>query len=275
MVIFMERVINVDGEKCKNCGLCIQDCFVSCLQFSEDKIPEYVPNGNQICLLCQHCMVVCSTGALSLANINPDDLNQTSFVDDEDMLSMIKSRRSVRRYKKKSVPEDKIEKIREMLSYPPTGGNLDNLHFSIVASKEKMDEIRKVTYDSISSLDEDSPLYSMKPMIEASLKAGKDLVYHGAPAMIVCAVNMNNVAQGCETVDPIIALSYFELYAQSLGLGTLWDDFATIVLSQIPEVYSMLEIPDEYTLSFVLVFGIPAIKYPKVPDKNRHSFKIL
>ena len=271
----MERVIKVDSEKCKNCGLCIQDCFVSCLQFGEDNIPEYVPNGNQICLLCQHCLVVCSTGALSIGKINPDDLNEPSFVDGEDMLSMIKSRRSVRKYKKKSVPEDKIEKIREMLSYPPTGGNFDNLHFSIVASKEKMDKIRKVTYDAISSLDDDSPLYNMKPIVEANLAAGKDIVYQSAPAMIACAVNMNYVAQGCETVDPIIALSYFELYAQSLGLGTLWDDFATIVVSQIPEVYSMLEIPEEYTLSFVIVFGIPAVKYSKVPDKNRHSFKIL
>lgn len=271
----MERVINVDGEKCKSCGLCIQDCFVSCLQFGEDNIPEYVPNGNQMCLACQHCLVVCSTGAFSIGNINPDDLDQPSFVDDEDMLSMIKSRRSVRRYRKKSVPEDKIEKIKEMLSYPPTGGNLDNLHFSIVASKEKMDEIRKVTYDAISSLDEGSPLYNMKPMVEASLAAGKDIVYQSAPAMIACAVNMNKVAAGCETVDPIIALSYFELYAQSFGLGTLWDDFATIVASQIPEVHSMLEIPEEYTLSFVIVFGMPAVKYSKVPDKNRHSFKIL
>ena len=271
----MQRVINVDGEKCKSCGLCIQDCFVSCLQFGEDKIPEYVPNGNQMCHLCQHCLIVCSTGALSIGNINQDDLNPSSFVDDEDMLSMIKSRRSVRRYRKKSVPEDKIGKIREMLSYPPTGGNLDNLHFSIVASKEKMDEIRKVTYDAISSLNDDSLLYNMKPIVEASLAAGKDIVYQSAPAMIACAVNMNNVAAGCETVDPIIALSYFELYAQSLGLGTLWDDFATIVASQIPEVYSMLEIPNEYTLSFVLVFGMSAVKYSKVPDKNKHSFKIL
>lgn len=271
----MERTITVNKEKCIRCGLCIKDCFIGCLGFNEDKIPTYLPGMVQNCAGCQHCMSVCPKGALSFGGLKPDDMQKPVFANPDDMLGMIKSRRSVRSYKQKNVPAEKIEKIKEMLSYPPTGGNLDNLHFTIVGSKEKMDEIRKTTYDAISVLTSDSPMYQMKGFVEASVAAGRDIVYASAPAMIVAAVSKKIFAPGCDTVDPIIALSYFELYAASLGLGTLWDDFAVTVASAIPEVHEKLEIPDDYKLSFILTFGEPAVKYPRVPKKDAHSIKVI
>lgn len=267
--------ITVDTEKCLHCGMCVSDCFIGCLAMDENKVPGFAPGAENHCAGCQHCMTVCPVGALSWNGINPDELPQTGFVDGDEMLTMIKSRRSVRKYRQESVPAEKLEKIKEMLSYPPTGGNLDNLHFSIVGTKEKMDAIREVTYDTIASLTSDSSLYQMKGFVEQSRAAGRDIVYAGAPSMIACAVNKNLVAPGCDTVDPIIALSYFELFAASLGLGTLWDDFAVTVANALPNVQSMLEIPKEYTLSFILTFGTPAVRYKRAPKKDAHSIKVI
>ena len=115
----------------------------------------------------------------------------------------------------------------------------------------------------------------MKAYAENAVADGTDIVYRGAPAMIACAVNKELFALGCDTVDPIIALSYFELYASTLGLGTLWDDFAFTLAKEIPEIYELLEIPDDYKPSFIMVFGIPAVKYKRVPEKNAHSIKVI
>lgn len=93
--------------------------------------------------------------------------------------------------------------------------------------------------------------------------------------MIVAAVSKTMFAPGCDTVDPIIALSYFELFAASLSLGTLWDDFAVTVASAIPEVYEKQEIPDDYKLSSILTFGEPAVKYSRVLGKDAHSIKVI
>lgn len=220
-------------------------------------------------------MAVCPTGALSFGGINPDKLPQAAFADGEIMLQTIKSRRSVRSYKPTDVPAEKLEKIREMLSYPPTGGNFDSLHFSIISSKAKMDELRSVTYKCLDSIDKSSPLYNVKVLLKTALAGRQDPVYGGAPALLACAVSKLHTAPGCENADPIIALSYFELYAQSLGLGTLWDGFAVMIAKNFPEVCALLEIPPQYTLSFILPFGPPAVTYKRTVCKDVHSIKII
>lgn len=97
----------------------------------------------------------------------------------------------------------------------------------------------------------------------------------GAPAMIVVSIDASKAVPGCETVDPIIALSYAELYADSLGLGTLWDDFATKMLKKYPEARAILEIPDGYEISFVLLLGEPAVKYNRTVQKESKNVTVI
>ncbi|MBQ7502458.1 nitroreductase family protein [bacterium] len=271
----INKSIEVNADKCIYCGRCLADCLSDCLEFNADKIPQYRSGGRQRCFACQHCMAVCPAGALSFGGIDPETLPKAAFADGEQMLLSIKSRRSVRSYKQTDVPSETLDKIKEMLSYPPTACNYDSLHFSIIGTKAKMDEIRRTTYKCLDAIDAASPLYKFKCILETSLPGRQDPIYAGAPTMIACAFSKFNTAPGCESVDPIIALSYFELYAQSLGLGTLWDGFATIAARSFPEVYALLEIPEQYSLSFVLPFGLPAVSYARTPHRNRHSIKIV
>jgi len=53
------------------------------------------------------------------------------------------------------------------------------------------------------------------------------------------------------------------------------DDFAFTVMNEIPEVAAMLEIPEGYRISFVLLLGIPAVKYKRMPQRQVHSMKVL
>ena len=187
------------------------------------------------------------------------------------MLAVIRSRRSVRSYKNQSVPKEKLDKIIQMLPFIPTGANIDTLHFSIVGTKEKMDEIRKLTVEKLNALQSDDPMIQM---IKGGMAYG-DMLYRGAPSMIVVSVNKDICATGCETVDPIIALSYIELYAHTLGLGTLWDDVGVFMANMFPEVHDMLKIPEGYTLSFVLLLGEPSLKYKRSVQPDDVNVTIL
>lgn len=268
----MIKSITVDKSKCIHCGMCVRDCIVNCIEFDAEKIPRYVEGGDKICVGCQHCMAICPKGALSFGGKNPAESDVAGYGNSEELLRLIKSRRSIRFFKKQDVPSEKISKLVEMLAYPPKGGNVDSLHFSIVGTAEKMRAIEKITYDTIANISQGSPVIEF---CRENYNRGVDFIYRGAPSMVAVSVNKSKAIPGCENADPIIALSYLELYAQSLGLGTLWTDAALSVANELPEVKAMLEIPDGYELNYIMLLGVPAVKYQRTVQRAPADVKII
>jgi len=266
------KSITVDKNKCIHCGMCIKDCIVNCLEFDAEKIPRYIDGGEKMCVACQHCMAICPKGALSFGGKNPDDSELIKTVSSEDLLNLIKSRRSFRFYQNKNIPQEKLNKLIEMLAYPPKGGNVDDLHFSIVSTVEKMQEISKFTYDKIFEMEKVSPVINI---CKEMYKNGKDLIFRRAAAMVAVSVNKSKAVAGCENADPIIALSYLELYAQSLGLGTVWSDATLSVMQELDEVRAFLEIPEGYTLNYILLLGVPNVQYKRTVQREPAYVKIL
>lgn len=262
------KTISIDKEKCVRCGLCISDCISGCIAFDNDNYPETVDEKR--CIACQHCLAICPTGALSFADKKPENSEEVEY---NDILRLIKSRRSVRQYKEEEIPAETMTKLKEMLPYIPTGCNSHALHFSIVETKSAMDIIRKrvnellvktLSYKAI------APLLDKFSKYKDALVNGEDVIFRNAPHMVVVS---SPVTAPCATVDPIIALSYFELYAQHLGVGTCWCGFAEVCLKFFPEICEMLEIPSGYKPVYVMLFGIPKVKYQRTiqPDPYKIS----
>lgn len=249
----MKSRIVIDKNKCIHCGLCIKDCMSKCISFDKDHVPVFKDEEGH-CIGCQHCLAICPVGALSFDNKNPDKSQKVNYGKSEDLEGLIKSRRSIRYFKDENIDSERLAKIKEILPFVPTGRNIDSLHFSFVETKEKMDEIRKIT----------------------ETKIGKsNIIYRTATAMLTVSVDKQKVAKSCESVDPIIALSYVDLYAQSLGLGTLWCGLAYRAVQEVPEVYSMLKIPKEYTLSYIMLLGIPDVKYARTTQPEPVEISII
>lgn len=217
-------------------------------------------------------MAICPKGALSFGGKNPADSDVATCGDSKELLRLIKSRRSVRAFKKQDVPAELLKKIVDMLAYPPKGGNVDSLHFSIIGTAEKMRAIEKLTYDTIRAIDKGSPVIEF---CRDNYNRGVDFIYRGAPSMVAVSVNKSKAIAGCENADPIIALSYLELYAQSLGLGTLWSDCTLSVANELPAVKAMLEIPDGFELNYIMLIGLPAVKYQRTVQREPANVQII
>lgn len=253
-------MFKIDEEKCIHCGLCIKDCSASALEFNENKIPVI---NEKRCFKCQHCLAICPTGALSVCGKNPENSHEIQERNPENLLNLIESRRSFRHYKSENLDNNRMEKLKNMLKYVPTGVNFHKLHFSFIDDIDVMNEFRGYVNKKILNALTKKPVKAIAKKFSRYTKAiidGKDIVFRGAPHLVVVSTPVN---APCYEVDPMIALSYFELYAQSLNIGTCWCGLGEYCLKIMPELSEYLDIPKGYKASYMMLFGEPYIKFAR------------
>ncbi|MEA4863733.1 MAG: nitroreductase family protein [Victivallaceae bacterium] len=254
---------SVDRTKCVHCGRCVAECSRLCLMMTREG-PEPLPEAANRCFHCQHCLCVCPTGAITVEGVSPQQCPPAAPIPDSAaMLNLIRARRSCRIYKEENLPKDTLHKLRAMLPYSPTGVNARTLKFIIVSEKHKMDEIRRYSagklLEQIAARPED-PELAYFARFKTPLSNGINPIFRNAPHMIAVALPESTP---CLTMDPIIALSYFELYAQTLGVGTLWCGMAYWLHRLMPEIMLNLGMPADYKLGYVMLFGPPAWNFAR------------
>lgn len=266
----------VDQEKCIGCGACVRDCVAEAIELCGG-VPTVARWGEKKCIHCQHCLAVCPVGAVSILGIQPEDcVTVKTLPRPEEVESLLKFRRSCRHYKREAVSREKVDKLKEVVNWAPTGINMRELHFTVVEGVEVMDRFRGLVNQTIleaivnkklpPGMDE---LRFCRPVLER----GDDLVFRGAPHLIAVS-SRTGVPNG--VVDSVIALSQFEVMAQSLGLGTLWCGFALMAFSTLcPEAGKMLGIPEGFTLVYVMLFGEPSVTYPRATRPQPSGMNVV
>lgn len=257
----------VEESKCIHCGLCVKDCIAGVISMDENNNPQ--ATASQRCIGCQHCIAICPVGAISVFDKNPDEAEKIYAQNPDMILNLIKSRRSDRNFKQENVDKEKLDKLKDMLSWVPTGCNCRKLHFSFIDDIEVMNEFRNYTNNKVVSALGKKPIKAVAEKFSNYAKLllkGHDIIFRGAPHMVVVA---NHVNAPCAKEDAIIALSYFELYAQSMGLGTCWCGLADSCMKLFPELCEYMGIPDGYKPEYAMLFGVKDVNYSRTtqPDK--------
>lgn len=258
--------ISVNKNKCTKCNLCILDCVSKCLVSDDEKYPFL--EDEKRCIDCKHCFMICPNGAIDFEGQNLNNAQKPNF---DNILSIIKSRRSIRQFKNEEIQNETMEKLKDMLPYIPTGCNSHKLHFSIVKHPSVMKKIKEFTNKKILKLMNSivlSPFTRHFKIYKEAMENGEDIIYRNAPHMAVVSSPIN---APCANIDPIIALSYFELYANSLGVGTCFCGYAAICMKIFPELSIMLDIPKNYIPIYVMLFGKPDVKYQRIAKPENYQ----
>lgn len=262
--------LSVDQEKCIQCGECVRDCPYGIIQLAPE-FPEVVPEKEAQCIRCQHCLAVCNTGALSIFGKDPENstLLEGNMPSAEQMETLIKGRRSVRFYTTEPIATETIDRLLDTVAHCPTGVNNRQLLFTVVEDQETMDKIRTETMEGIRKAVNGITLPRGLEFFEAILGAwdkGNDIIFRGAPHLLVVSSPKDGPSP---EPDTLIALSYFELMACSLGFGAVWDGLAKWALTSIlPGMTKKLGIPDSHLVGYMMVFGKPAIKYHRTVQRG-------
>lgn len=261
----------IDVQSCIGCGQCASDCPAMIINM-ETGIPVINQDLEGFCIGCLHCVVICSEKSVSILGHGPEEGLELpgSEPNPEQMELLIKGRRSVRNYRDENIPTEIIEKLVEVASHAPSGHNDRQLLYTLISDKDVVDELRIEAFTGLENLVADNTLPEGMEMfadiIEAWKNDGTDILFRGAPHLLVVSAHEESAAP---LPDCVIALSTFELYAKSHGVGTIWNGLATLTLTElVPSLRKRLQIPEDHVVGYVMGFGYPAIRYERTVDRG-------
>lgn len=256
----------VNTQSCTQCGQCAQDCPAKIIDL-EGGYPAIAPEKEASCYRCQHCLAVCPTGSISILGVQPDDSLPLAgnFPDPLQMETLIKGRRAVRQYSEENLAPELIEKLLTVAWHAPTGMNSRQVRLTVVDDRQKLGQIRDELMAGLRrKIDEGSlpsGLEFFANLVTLWENEKVDFLFRGAPHFVVASAP-NQVASPVQ--DCLIALSYFELFAQSHGVGTVWDGLAKWTISELlPEARLRMGIPEDHVIGYAMAFGRPAVQYAR------------
>jgi MinD superfamily P-loop ATPase len=134
-------IVGIDEEKCTNCKQCIRECGRG--YFYLDDEGQVLFNNTIGCNICGHCIAICPDNAIitkDLEDVETIDSNE-KIVDSENLLKLLRSKRSIRRYKNKKVPKELIEKVFEAMRYAPSASNARLWRYVILSDQDKIQQL--------------------------------------------------------------------------------------------------------------------------------------
>jgi nitroreductase/NAD-dependent dihydropyrimidine dehydrogenase PreA subunit len=264
--------LTVDQKKCTKDGICIKSCPVALLYAGDDGMPQPVADAEERCISCGHCISVCPHGALSLEKVALEqcqELPEGWNLSAAQVEALLKGRRSIRTYQQKSVDKPILEKLIDVARYAPTGINSQTVRWTVILEREKVIRLSALTIEWARQLiAQDAPIAKsvrMEKLVQA-YESGKDLICRGAPH-VVYAYALKDDMMGASSST--IALTYFELAAVSMGLGTCWAGYVHMALNASPECRKAAGINSRCGCFGAMLVGYPAYSYQRIPPRNK------
>jgi ferredoxin len=266
----MDLQFTIDRDLCIQCGACADDCPFHIIELT-DGFPALNPTREHHCIRCQHCLAVCPTGALSICGVRPEQslpLPQ-SLPSPAQMTALIRGRRSVRRYLPEPLDSAVIDAMLHTVANAPTGKNIRQCLFTVIEDRETMDLFRRETLEGLRRAVADKRLgegLSYFRHVVTAWDQGKDIIFRNAPHLLMVSTAPTSTTPDA---DLLIAMSYFELLAASMGIGTLWNAMIRWALSTLDvDLYRRLGIPDDHVKGYALLFGRPAVQYHRTVQRD-------
>jgi len=156
------------------------------------------------------------------------------------LIDSIISRRSIRRYEKRDIPEEVLKQIFESGRQAPSAVNKQPIHFIVVKDDEKKKGFSSTRH----------ALWFNRFIADA-------------PVVIVGCADVNSLLTGkWAIVDAAIAMQNMVIAAWALGVGSCW-----IGAFDEEKVMELLKIPDKWKVVALVTLGYPAEK-PKRQNKK-------
>ncbi|WP_179293732.1 nitroreductase family protein [Candidatus Methanoperedens nitratireducens] len=184
------------------------------------------------------------------------DYNENSVITNK------KTRRSVRDYLNKPVPEEIINKIIDAGRYAPSGFNLQPWRFVVVenpAILERLSDYAKpVLMKNLSGRTDAFAISHLERLEDRNYN-----IFYNAPVLILVIGRKSNPRSD---YDCTLCAGNIIHAAHSLGIGSCWVGGGTVI-QQSEELTALLQIPVNYKIVAPIILGYPR-SAPPTPKKR-------
>ena len=186
-------------------------------------------------------------------------------------LNLLKTRRSIRRYKQEPLSKEVLTKMFETVKMAPTASNKQPVRWIVSRDPQKTKQIVNLIlcwFREEIFKDPTSRLALLGAGMIAKAKEGTDGLLRGAPNVAIAVVPKNYLWPE----DGTIALTYLELAAHGMGIGACWGGFLTMAARNFAGLREFLEISEDEHICGAQMLGYPEIKptrqFPPREDVN-------
>lgn len=284
-------IIKIDKDLCICCGSCMDVCVGNVLEENSGTIKAYAPAR---CILCGHCKAVCPENAIEFQGLDSDEFSplpeKNKIFSPDQLQTFFRSRRSIRKYKKRPVEKELIEKIIEAGRFAPTGGNRQPVEHAVVHTPDMMQKVLETTVETLAEMsvyvkrkyekEKKSKRLSVSGLreqyyadlwlkIKADLEKGVDSLFYHAPVLIASHVNPENATT--PGVDAGIAGAHMTLMAEALGLGACFCGFFVLAVENNPDLKQVMKIPVKNRVQFSFMAGYPDVGFLRLTGRKPAS----
>ena len=287
-------MISIDRSRCKKDGLCAMVCphgiFV---QREKLAIPELVDEED--CSICGHCVAICRQSAINHSEFQPTAIRAIQFEQmpsTEQVMELLKSRRSIRAFRDKPLAKDTIEIIIDGARFAPSGHNSQSTEFLVVQDRAVLNQVSAMVIEylkfeikrfanpffrTLALLADrekaESGLHEIpgfKRMIQM-FESGADPILNGVPVLL--AFHSQRTI-GFADINAQLALQNASLVAHSLGIGHFYTGWviapcrAPMARAWNRRIPSLIGIPPGNELHGALALGHPIPKFKNMIERK-------
>jgi nitroreductase/NAD-dependent dihydropyrimidine dehydrogenase PreA subunit len=290
MSVIENSIIKIDIDNCTKCKECVKDCVANLFYFEHDQL-QIVESFEDRCIECGHCEAVCPVNIIKLKYHKEGELERISVREEvptyDKFLNLVLKRRSIRRFKEKPIPKEEIEKLLKVGRYSPTGGNSENVYFTVVQDRSTVNTISEHITERLTKLvsaledpkgrdllkksrseEEISQAVENLPSIKRKLvmiEKGIDFWCWNGELIII----HGDKNEGGISSNGALAAAHIMLAAETLGLGACSLGYLTGFINKYQTIRDLIKIPSNHTVGYCLTMGYPDVKYKRIPARKQ------
>lgn len=262
--------LKINEDKCVGCGLCKEVCVRDNIEV--DTIARELESN---CFDCGQCSTLCPTNAIELIAYEGQEDRIESYdmlkipVSYDNMLQLLKQRRTVRWFKDEKISDQTFNKLMEAAYYSPNRQNIQDVEFVVV--DQRLDEFMQLVYDIISVKEDE--FFRIKHLGDYLRNENRNpkrhpLLWEGHQLLLAFSESQT---------DAVIAMTRVELMAYTMGLGGFHSLF--INMAEQTDHTKLMEFFPEISknkhMYAAFVIGVPRVKYLRTRPHEKININFM